>query len=396
MTSAFILNALSFVGIVVILWFLPPSRGSAAAAPSTAATEPDSGVGTTPDARVGSSPAGAATISTSGPRPLQRQPLVGLGVVQVIAGFVGGGFQVITVVLALDVLKAGDAGNGYLNAAIGIGGLLGGFVAGALVLRRGLGIPLLIGAVVTAAGTIGLGLTTNLGPALLIIGVASGGAIIVDVVTTTVFQRLVPNELRGRGTGVLMAIATLTGAAGALLLPIGVSSLGPGAAFGALGLATLLGTVAGLVLIGSAADRAPTLYEATMERVARLPLFAGVTRARLETAMHRVIEVPVSAGTPVVIQGEAADRFYIIESGSFTVSQLSPDGGPARVLRQLGENQVFGELGLLRREPRSATVTADTDGLLLALDRDDFLALVGVGELRSRMIGLYSGYSGTS
>ena len=146
----------------------------------------------------------------------------------------------------------------------------------------------------------------------------------------------------------------------------------------------------------SAADRAPTLYEATMERVARLPLFAGVTRARLEAAMHRVTEVPVSAGTPVVTQGEAADRFYIIESGSFTVSQVPPEGGPPRVLRQLGENKVFGELGLLRREPRSATVTADTDGLLLALDRDEFLALVGVGELRSRMMGLYSGYSGTS
>jgi MFS family permease len=396
-TSAFILNALSFVGIVVILWFLPPSRGSAAAERSAAAsTEPGSGLGTAADGPAEASPAGPPPAPTPQPRPLRRQPLVGLGVVQVIAGFLGGGFQVITVVLALDVLNAGDAGNGYLNAAIGIGGLLGGFVAGALVLRRGLGTPLLIGAVVTAAGTIGLGLTTNLGAALVIIGVASGGAIIVDVVTTTVFQRLVPDELRGRGTGVLVAIATLTGAVGALLLPIGVSSLGPGVAFGVLGLATLLGTVVGLVLIGSAADRAPTLYEATMERVAKLPLFAGVTRARLETAMHRVIEVPVSAGTPVVTQGDPADRFYIIESGSFTVSQIAPDGGPPRVLRQLGENQVFGELGLLRREPRSATVTADTDGLLLALERDEFLALVGVGELRSRMIGLYSGYSGTS
>jgi hypothetical protein len=40
-------------------------------------------------------------------------------------------------------------------------------------------------------------------------------------------------------------------------------------------------------------------------------------------------------------------------------------------------------------------VTADTDGLLLALDRDDFLTLVGgTGPLRGRMLGLYTGYSG--
>ena len=395
-TSAFILNALSFVGIVVILWFLPPSHGSIGARPASEAPL-DAGSETVGSADAPEAAGRAATApARRGPAPLKRRPLAGLGVIQVIAGFLGGGFQVITVVLALDVLKAGDAGNGYLNAAIGIGGLLGGFAAGALVLRRGLGLPLLIGAVVTGVGTLGLGLTTNLGVALLIIGVASAGAIIVDVVTTTVFQRLVPDELRGRGVGILMAISTLTGAAGALLLPIGVSSIGPGAAFGALAGATVVCILGGLVLIGTAADRAPTLYEATMERVAKLPLFAGVTRARLETAMRRVVEVPVTAGTAVVIQGDTADRFYIIESGSFTVSQVPPEGGPPRALRQLGENQVFGELGLLRREPRSATVTADTDGLLLALERDDFLALVGLGELRSRMIGLYSGYSGTS
>jgi CRP-like cAMP-binding protein len=61
-----------------------------------------------------------------------------------------------------------------------------------------------------------------------------------------------------------------------------------------------------------------------------------------------------------------------------------------RTLRRLGPDDVFGELGLLTGAPRSATVTAETDGVLLALGRRDFLALVGrTATLRGRLLGLY-------
>jgi CRP/FNR family cyclic AMP-dependent transcriptional regulator len=148
-------------------------------------------------------------------------------------------------------------------------------------------------------------------------------------------------------------------------------------------------------MIGTAADRAPTPYEATIARVITLPLFAGIPASRIEAALRRVVEVPVTAGEPIVRQGDTADRFYIIESGSFTVTQAGPSGEPV-VLRQLGPDDVFGELGLLNQTPRTATVTASADGLLLALERDDFLALVGAGgPLRGRLLGLYSGATGT-
>jgi len=381
---AFILNALTFVFIAVILWSLPPSRAhdrSAAAQPAE-----DQADGTAPAAG-----AGGATSS-----PLRVRPLAGLAVVQLMAGFLGGGFQVITVILAIDVLNAGEAANGYLNAAIGIGGLLGAIGAGALVLRRGLGLPLLVGAVITGLGAIVLGAASTLTFALVAIGVAAAGTLIIDVVTTTIFQRLVPDELRGRGVGVLMAVTTLTGAAGAFLLPVLLTSLGPFQSLGGVGVATIVLTVVGLAMIGTAADRAPTPYEATIARVITLPLFTGVPASRLEAAMRKVVEVPVTAGETVVRQGEPADRFYIIESGTFTVTQTAaPDAAPV-VLRQLGPDEVFGELGLLNRTARTATVTADTDGRLLTLGRDDFLALVGASEpLRGRLLGLYVGRPGT-
>jgi CRP-like cAMP-binding protein len=58
----------------------------------------------------------------------------------------------------------------------------------------------------------------------------------------------------------------------------------------------------------------------------------------------------------------------------------------------LEPDEVFGELGLLRRAPRSATVTAVEDGQLLALEAEEFLELVGSGPgLSARLLDLYRG-----
>ena len=383
-TTAFIVNALTFVFIAVVLWSLPSSRArdrAEAAVPPEGSPPADA----TAPAVEGSTPAPPET-------PLRLRPLGGLVVVQLMAGFLGGGFQVITVILAIDVFNAGDQANGYLNAAIGIGGLIGAIAAGALVLRRGMGMPLIVGAIVAGGGTIALGLATNLPFALLTIGIASAGALIVDVATTTIFQRLIPDRLRGRGTGVLMTLSTLTGAVGAFLMPVLLIAYGPFATLGVSGVATIVLTGVGLVMIGSAADRPVTPYEATISRVIKLPLFAGVSASRLEAAMKQVVEIPVTAGEAVVRQGDPADRFYIVESGAFTVTQAAGTGAEPVVLRKLGANDVFGEIGLLNRTSRTATVTADTDGLLLALEGEAFLGLVGAsGQLRSRLLGLYAG-----
>ncbi len=389
--AAFILNAASFTVIAFILWTLPPSiagktaPGAAAASAAPAADAPAA------DAPAADPVAAAAAATASIP----VTPMVGLGLIQVIVGFLDGGIQALTIILAVTVLNAGEQANGYLNAAIGVGGLIGAVVSGVLVLRRRMSRPLLAGAFLTGAGVAVLGIIPILGVALVAIGISAGGSIVLDVILTTIFQRLVPDALRGRTLGLLMTANTISAAAGAFVMPIAVTVFGAALALTVAGTAVFVGAILGLGLIGPAASRAASPFEATLARVARLPLFAGVSASRLEAALSRVRPIEVVAGQRIVEQGEPSDRFYIIESGAFTVSQINDAGGETE-LRRLGPDEVFGEIGLLNQSARTATVTADAPGRLLEMDGDDFLELVGAGgDLRGRLLGLYGSAGGS-
>jgi MFS family permease len=388
--AAFILNAASFLVIAAILWTLPPSIGGK---PTHAEAAPEGGAaaeGTHAEAAPAVAPA-AATAAASIP----LTPMAGLGLIQVIVGFLDGGMQALTIILAVSVLNAGEQANGFLNAAIGVGGLAGAIVSGVLVLRRQLGSPLVAGAVLTGLGAIVLGVVPVLGVALIAIGVSAAGSIVLDVILTTVFQRLVPDALRGRVLGFLMTANTVSASAGAFVLPIVVTVFGAAIGLSVAGIAVIVGSLIGLMLMGGAVNRPASPFESTLLRVAKLPLFAGVSPSRLEAALGRVRPVEVEPGQVVVRQGEPSDRFYIIESGTFTVSQINDAGGES-VLRELGPDDVFGEIGLLNQSARTATVTAEAAGRLLEMDGPDFLELVGAGgDLRGRLLGLYGTAGGT-
>ncbi len=402
---AFVLNAATFIVIAGVLWTLPPSiararpPGGPEDADPIAATDDAGQASGSIDAGQSTStttPSSTATTGVSAAAPrVPLRPISGLALIQVLVGFLDGGIQALTIILAVTVLKAGEEANGYLNAAIGVGGLAGALVSGVLVLRRHLAGPLVIGAVLTGAGVAALGGIPILAVALVAIGISAAGSILLDVVLTTVFQRLVPDELRGRALGLLMTLNTVSGATGAFVLPIVVVAFGAEVALGGAGAAVVVASVIGTVLLGSATSRPVSPYEATLLRVAKLPLFAGVRASRLEAVLDHVEAVHVTAGQTIVRQGEPADRFYIIVDGSFTVSQFT-DAGEEVALRQLGPDEVFGELGLLHRSARTATVSADAPGTLLVMGGEDFLELVGAsGDLRGRLLGLYPGAPGS-
>jgi ATP-binding cassette subfamily B protein len=87
----------------------------------------------------------------------------------------------------------------------------------------------------------------------------------------------------------------------------------------------------------------------------------------------------------VVQQGDPADRFYIIVRGTLEVL-LNTAGGTTRRIRVLHDGDHFGDIALLRNEPRTATVRTVTPCVLLSLQRGLFLRLLeNSPELRAKL-----------
>jgi predicted acylesterase/phospholipase RssA/CRP-like cAMP-binding protein len=104
-----------------------------------------------------------------------------------------------------------------------------------------------------------------------------------------------------------------------------------------------------------------------------VPVLAGLSDELLERLAGQVNQVHVSAGDWVMREGEPADSMFIVSSGRVEVMD---EGPPESLIRILRRGDVLGELALLRRGVRSASVRARHDTELLELDRDDFEALI--------------------
>jgi MFS family permease len=367
---AFALNAVSFAVVAAILWQLPPSRAGRVKEPRS---DP---VPSALPADAAASPDGAARSRDDAPRIRHLiVPLTALFASDAVASVIFGGLSILTVIIAFDILAAGEEGTGALNAASGIGGVVGAVVAGALVLRRRLAPPLLLGAGVLAACVALLGVSRSLPLAMLAMAGATIGALLMNIVAATLFQRMVPDAYRGRIIGVFETLGILCFAAGSLALPWLVSIFDIDRVLIGSGVALVVVVVLAVPFLGTWAIQAPA-DDPVRSQLSRVPLFAGLNPAALETAERRAKVITVEPGELIIRQGDPADRFYVIVDGQVEVTQAGGGDEPPSVLRRMGPGEVFGEIGLLSRVPRTATVTATAGTTLLALDKQDFLDLV--------------------
>lgn len=100
--------------------------------------------------------------------------------------------------------------------------------------------------------------------------------------------------------------------------------------------------------------------------LAEVPLFATLAGRHVRRVAALAKPRRFERGVPIVVAGRPGDAFYVILDGEVTV------GIPGRRRRRLGPGDYFGEMSLIDGAPRSATVTADGDVLLLQIGRAGF------------------------
>jgi MFS family permease len=304
------------------------------------------------------------------PRVLRRYPgaavLIGNFVAQI---FVRGLLITLVVVASIELLDMGESGVGLLNAALGLGGLVGAVAALRLgggrqlgkvcaISLAGWGLPLVaIGAWPVAAVALA---------ALFATGVSNA---VLDISGFTLVQRSVRNEDRMLVFGVLEGLLGVGLLLGSLLAPALIEIVGTRGAFVVAGaILPLLALVSWRSIVGTAQRSA--LPQEHIALLRKNSLFAPLPLTALDRLSESLVPMSFQPGDAVMRKGEPGDHYLLIAEGEVEVS----DEG--HLLRTCGPGDGVGEIALLHRVPRTATVTAASPVSAFAIDANTFLAAV--------------------
>jgi predicted MFS family arabinose efflux permease len=283
---------------------------------------------------------------------------------------------------ATERLGLGEEGIGYLFAATGIGGILAAGLTSRLADRSRQGVILVAATILTALPMLALTVVSSPALAYTLLLLEGAGFIVGDIVSTTMLQRLLPSEVLGRVFGIMDSLMVSGILVGSVIAPtvVEVGGLDAGLIVG-----SGLMIAAGLALL----PRAREIDRRTAERVAQIEpwvellesadLFEAANRQTLEALVGAAHEERVAAGTVVIREGDEADDLYVVMNGRLEVRSAGEAGGREELLRELGPRDYFGEIGLLERIPRTATVTAIEECVLLRISGEDFLRAANEG-----------------
>ncbi len=318
--------------------------------------------------------------AASGSQDLVRGSLEGLRIaatdpsVRVLVGLGGamsvllGTLDILFVVIAFALLHMGEGGPGALSSLSGLGGVIGGAATILLVGRPRLSPPLVSG-IVVFGGALSLVGFASVVPAMALLAVSGAGWSVADVAGRTLLQRVSREDVLARLFGVLEGMEMASFAIGAIVASALVAWLGARWAVVVAG-ATMPVLAAVSLRRLRAVDRSAAVPARTIALLRAVTLFAYLPPPEIERLAKDVMHVTVPAGTQIVRQGAAGDRFYAIVEGTATVIK---DGV---VVNELGPGDHFGEIALLRDVPRQAGVTASSALTALALGRGPFLEAV--------------------
>ena len=287
-----------------------------------------------------------------------------------------GSLSVLVVAASVDLLGMGEAGVGYLDSAVGIGGLIGAVVTLTLAGRRSLGTVLALGLAGWGIPIVLIGLVPQVALALALMGVIGVANTVIDSTANTLLQRCAPEEAMARVFGVLESVVFAAIGLGSLLAPLLIGGVGIEGALVVTGLVLPLLAL----LVRPALDRIDVEVQPRSREIGLLrgmSIFRPLSAASLEQIAGQLQGARARAGEVIVRQGEPGELFYLIGAGEADVFE---DG---RLARREGSGEYFGEIALLRDVARTATVIAKTDLELFTLGRDDFLTAISGHSLSS-------------
>lgn len=322
------------------------------------------------DATGGAGEAGGGLRLLDGLRTLRRRPVIGwtmLGIFsQVLTRFL---LAPLIVVAAIELLLIGEAGVGLLNAALGLGGLVGAVFAISLtrsdrLIRTGATALAYWGAPIAVIGLFPVPAVAV--AAMIVVGVANA---VFDVALFTIFQRGTANDERAPVFSVFEGVVGAGAVAGSLLAPVLLSAFGTR---GALGVAGSILPIVALIIYAriGRTDRLTVVDEPTLQLLREVPTFADLPLTAFERLAGGLEPLTFEAGDTIMREGEAGDRFVVVETGEVEVSAAG------RPMQRLGHGAGLGEISLLRRSPRTATVTALTPVTGYAISCAAFVAAV--------------------
>jgi len=306
----------------------------------------------------------------------------------VLASFVYGTDTVLLVGVSDAQLGTGPKGFGYLLAGLGVGGILMALVVDRLASSRRLAWIITGGMAVYCLPTALLVAVHSPGVAFVLEVVRGGGTLVVDVLAITALQRAVPDDVIARVFGVFFALILGAISLGTIVTPPIVDGPGLHTALYIMGFAPLaiglLGVPSLLRIDRDSAARLAEL-EPRIALLERLGIFASANRAVLERLAAACVPVGFSAGDVIVREGEEADALYVVVSGRVDVKARG-EGAVEEHIRVMEAGTYFGEIGLLERIPRTATVSALDEVELYRIEGESFLGAIETGSASTSLL----------
>jgi hypothetical protein len=309
----------------------------------------------------------------------------------ILATFVAGTDTVLFVVVSQNLLGTGSSGFGYLLAAVGLGGILASVLVNRIAAAPRLGAIVVAGMCVFCLPTALMTLVHSPVIAALIQVVRGAGTLVVDVLAITALQRLVAPQVIARVFGVFFAFVLAAVSLGALAAPLLLNAVGLTGTLLIMGFAIPAISLIAYPWIRALDTRAVGELATIRPRVAvlqELDIFAGASRTALERLAKSLVEETVAPGTVIIREGDEADDFFVLIDGQAEVLSAG-ESGTERALGVLKAPDYFGEIGLLERRQRTATVKAVTQCTLYRISGADFVdALTAAPPTRTALSGV--------